>query len=96
MQLLCEFLLFNDVSGCQAETFALLVEAVIVFGLDGYTLMACLLCLRAASHCGPRARELGETAWLASSAMRAFKLAEQYLLSEHVGSLTLQQIVAMN
>lgn len=92
-QLLCELLLVEDISRLQKEVQAVLLEAVIVFGRDATTVIAFLLCMRARYQWG-RAAQIEESKWLAEVGVKAIRRGEEYLASEYVGELQLQQIVA--
>lgn len=89
--LLCELLLFTDLSGLQREIVAVMAQAVIIFGRDASTLVGFLLCMRMSGW--GRAAHTEETNWLVSAAVKTIQGSEAYLVSEFFGSLSLAQIL---
>jgi hypothetical protein len=93
VQLVCELLVLEDCSPFPHELAAVLLELVLIFGLDGITLIAFCLLLRwkglGRSQICP-----GETQSLHALAMSCLQHANNYLLSEHVGDLSLAELVA--
>ena len=74
VRLLCELMVFCDLTYCRVEATAMLVEAVIVFGRDAQALFGLLLCLRAMYGVG-RSAVVEETAWVHHMALAALARA---------------------
>eukprot|EP00051_Salpingoeca_urceolata_P011544 m.143246 g.143246 ORF g.143246 m.143246 type:complete len:190 (+) comp17162_c0_seq1:382-951(+) len=92
-QLLCECLLFFDVTYRQQELIAILIQSVIDFGRDAMATIAFLLCCRAFWRHGRADTAFAETDWLVGAAARAIQRANEYLMSEFVGQVSLLELV---
>eukprot|EP00053_Salpingoeca_punica_P000984 m.31358 g.31358 ORF g.31358 m.31358 type:complete len:195 (+) comp10712_c0_seq2:341-925(+) len=93
VQILCEALLFVDVTEVQQNVTAVLIAVVLEYGRDGIGLIAFLMCLRGVYRCGTRAALVSETVWLSSLAERCIQYAYQYLTSEYAGDCSLVDLV---
>jgi hypothetical protein len=92
--LLAELLLFTDLESCQTEVLGAVLWACVIYGRDASSVAALLVAGRVhpAFQWG-RADQPEETEWLCGAIVKAVLRSEEYLGSEHVGELSLPQLL---
>merc|ERR1711939_271403 len=93
LQLLCEVVLLRDLSTMQQETLAIVIQSVVDFGRDAMATIAFLLVMRVVWGLGRAATAAEETQWVVQACLKGIERANEYLVSEHAGSLRLQDLL---